>query len=258
MDIIIRNKKKITALAESLQEYSFMTVEMIKKVSKIRRNKTAIIEEMYTIGTQSLFIVVLGGLFVGIILALEVGYRFEMFGAKTMVGRTVSLGILRELGPVISGLLLAARTGSKNTSEIGSMKLSEQLDAMRAFGTDPVEKLVLPRMLASVVMFLPLTLLADFAGIVGGMFVSSAWLSLDKSIFWNAALYGLQMKDLYVGFSKPIVFGFFISTISCFMGMKTSGGTTGLGRSVINSVVTSSIVVLIIDFIFTKVVWEIM
>ncbi|MFA5403769.1 MAG: ABC transporter permease, partial [Ignavibacteria bacterium] len=188
----------------------------------------------------------------------EVGYRFEMFGAKTLVGRTVSLGMIRELGPVITGILLAARTGSKNTSEIGSMVLSEQVDALRAFGTNPIEKLVLPRTVASLIMFLPLTLIADFTGIVGGMMVSSMSLSLDTSLFWKAAIYGLQMKDLFVGFTKPIVFGFFIATVSCFYGMKTSCGTTGLGRAVINSVVVSSMLVLILDFIFTKVVWEIM
>lgn len=242
----------------NIQDYSLMVFDFFKNLKNTFKNISVIIQEMYLIGAQSFFLVFLSGLFMGIILSLEVGYRFEMFGAKTIVGRTVSLGMIRELGPVITGILLAARTGSKNTSEIGSMVLSEQVDALRAFGSSPIEKLVLPRTVASLIMFLPLTLIADFVGILGGMFVASTSLSVDVSVYWKAAVYGLQMKDLIIGFTKPVVFGFFIATVSCFYGLKTSGGTTGLGRAVINSVVVSSMLVLILDFIFTKVVWEIM
>lgn len=251
-------KRKFFNILDKLQEYVFMVFNLLKNLKKSIKNIPLITDEMYLIGAQSFLLVFLSGLFMGIILSLEVGYRFASFGAKTIVGRTVALGMIRELGPVITGILLAARTGSKNTSEIGSMVLSEQVDALRAFGTSPIEKLVLPRTVASVIMFLPLTLIADFVGILGGMLVSATSLSIDTSIYWNAAIYGLQMKDLFVGFVKPVVFGFFISTISCYYGLKTSGGTTGLGRAVINSVVVSSMIVLILDFIFTKVVWEIM
>lgn len=242
----------------NLQEYGFLLRDLFKSFRYIYRNLRLCLDEMYRIGSQSFPLVALSGLFIGIILSLEVGYRFEVFGAKTMVGRTVSLGIIRELGPVITGVLLASRTGAKNASEIGGMVLSEQVDALKAFGSNPIEKLVLPKVVASVVMFLPLTLISDFIGIVGGMVVANFSLGVDTSIFWKAAVYGLQMKDLFVGFTKPIFFGFFIATISCYFGLKTFGGTTGLGRSVINSVVVTSIVILIIDFIFTKVVWEIM
>jgi len=241
-----------------LQEYVLMLGDLFKSFLRIDKNLPAITQEMYLIGAQSFMLILLSGLFMGIILTLEVGYRFEMFGAKTIVGRTVALGMIRELGPVITGILLASRTGSKNTSEIGGMVLSEQIDALKAFGTSPIEKLVLPRTVASLIMFLPLTLIADFVGILGGMLVSNMSLSIDTSIYWKAAIHGLQMKDLFVGFTKPVVFGFFIATISCFYGLKTTGGTTGLGRAVINSVVVSSVIVLILDFIFTKVVWELM
>lgn len=241
-----------------MQEYVLMLGDLFKSFLRIDKNLPAINQEMYLIGAQSFMLILLSGLFMGIILTLEVGYRFEMFGAKTIVGRTVALGMIRELGPVITGILLASRTGSKNTSEIGGMVLSEQIDALKAFGTSPIEKLVLPRTVASLIIFLPLTLIADFVGILGGMLVSNMSLSIDTSIYWKAAIYGLQMKDLFVGFTKPVVFGFFIATISCFYGLKTTGGTTGLGRAVINSVVVSSVIVLILDFIFTKVVWEIM
>ena len=241
-----------------LQEYSKLVVNIFMNWGSVVKYRKDSLLEMYLIGAQSFPIVLLGGLFMGVILTLEVGYRFETFGAKTIVGRTVALSMIRELGPVITGLLLAARTGAKNTSEIGAMKLSEQIDALSAFGTSPVQKLVMPRTFASLVMFMPLTLIADFVGILGGMAVASVYLHLDSSFYWQSAIHGLRMKDVFVGFLKPVAFGFFIASISCFYGLFTTGGTTGLGRSVINSVVVSCIVVLIIDFILTKVVWELL
>ena len=241
----------------TLQEYSLLVGGVFRNAESVRYIKETL-EEMYLIGAQSVPLVFLGGLFIGIILALEVGHRFESFGAKKMVGRTVSLGMIRELGPVVSGLLLAARVGAKNASELGAMKLSEQIDALRAFGSNPVTTLVVPRTIAALLIFLPLALIADMSGILGGMTVADLSLHIDRAFFWNAAVYGLQMKDLIVGFAKPVVFGFFIATISCFCGLSTSGGTAGLGRSTIDAVVTSSLVVLFLDFIFTKVVWEIL
>jgi phospholipid/cholesterol/gamma-HCH transport system permease protein len=241
-----------------LQEYTFLSLEVFKGIKSAFKYRKDTLNEMYLIGSQSVPLVLLGGLFMGIILALEVGYRFSTFGAKTIIGRTVTLGVVRELGPVICGLLLAARTGAKNASEIGAMKISEQIDALRAFGTNPIHKLVVPRTVASVIMFLPLVLIADITGILGGMVVSNVFLNLDSSFYWKTAIFGLQMKDLFVGFAKPVLFGYFISSISCSYGLSTKGGTTGLGRATINAVVVSSVVVLFVDFIFTKVVWELM
>jgi phospholipid/cholesterol/gamma-HCH transport system permease protein len=213
---------------------------------------------MYLIGAQSFIIVFLAGLFMGIIMAIEAGHRLETFGAKMLIGRTTSLSLFRELGPVITGLMLAARTGAKNASELGSMQVSEQIDALRAFGTNPIEKLAAPRLVAALVMFLPLTLVADLVGLVGGMLVSDLWLNVDMSYFWQSAITDLKVKDLVVGFAKPVVFSFFISTISCYYGLNTEGGTIGVGRSAVNAVVVASVVVLFNDFIFTKVVWAVL
>ncbi len=150
---------------------------------------------------------------------------------------------------------MAARTGAKNASELGSMQVSEQIDALRAFGTNPIEKLAVPRLVASVIMFLPLTLIADLVGLIGAMYVADIWLNVDKAFFWQSAIKDLSMKDLFVGFGKPVVFSFFISTISCYYGLATTGGTIGVGRAAVNAVVVASVVVLFNDFIFTKVVW---
>jgi phospholipid/cholesterol/gamma-HCH transport system permease protein len=255
-DILIVRKFKLMLL--QLQEYSVFTIENIRSIGSIWRYRRDTLEQMYVIGAQAFLIVFLAGLFMGVIMSIEAGHRLETFGAKLLVGRTTALALIRELGPVITGLMLAARTGAKNASELGSMQVSEQIDALRAFGTNPIEKLAVPRLIAALIMFLPLTLVADLVGLVGGMFVSDLWLHVDKAFYWHSAVYDLKVKDLLVGFSKPVVFGFFISTISCYYGLGTTGGTVGVGRAAVNAVVVSSVVVLFNDFIFTKVIWSIL
>ena len=251
-------QKSLIDKIKQLQDYTMLVIDIIKKVPTVRKNWESVLEEMYTIGTKALMLVALGGLFSGIVLAIESGHNLEKFGATLMISRTISLGMVRELGPVITGLLLAARTGAKNTSEIGSMQLSEQIEAISAFGLNPIEKLIVPRVIAALIIFLPLTLIADITGILGGMFITSSTFHVDLAYFWNTAIDVLQFKDLFVGVIKPISFSFFIASIGCYYGLITKGGTTNLGKNAINSVVTSSIVVLFLDFIFTKVVWEVM
>jgi phospholipid/cholesterol/gamma-HCH transport system permease protein len=253
-----QKKNSLYRRISELQDYTLLLKEIFGGLFSVKRYINDTIYEMYVIGTQALLLVSLGGLFSGIILAIEAGHNLEKFGATTLVGHTVSLGMIRELGPVITGLLLASRTGAKNTSEIGAMQLSEQIEALRAFGINPVQKLVIPRIVSAVVMFLPLTLVSDISGFLGGMFVTNQTFHIDYSIFWDTAIRVLQMKDLFVGLMKPIFFGFFISSISCYYGLTTSGGTNDLGKKSINAVVVSSVVVLALDFIFTKVVWEIL
>jgi len=243
---------------KSLQDYVLMVGDIFKKLIHTHRYVDDIVREMYLIGAQAFLLVFCGGLFVGIILAIEVGHHLETFGAVTIIGRAVSLGMIRELGPVITGLLLAARTGAKNTSEIGAMVLSEQVDALRAFGTNPIAKLTVPRVVAALLMFPPLTMIADAAGLTGGLFISTSNFNVDMSFYWDSALSSLLLKDLFVGSVKPIFFGFFVATISCYYGMTTKEGTAGLGRNTVNAVVMSSMIILVLDFIFTKVVWEIM
>ncbi|MBI1806835.1 MAG: ABC transporter permease [Ignavibacteria bacterium] len=241
-----------------LQEYSIFAVENVRALFAAWRYRRDTLEQMYLIGAQAFPIVFISGMFSGVIMAIEAGNRLETFGAKLLVGRTTALAVVRELGPVITGLLMAARTGAKNASELGSMQVSEQIDALRAFGTNPIEKLAVPRLVAALVMFLPLTLVADLIGLLGGMTVSDIWLHVDRGFFWHSAVYDLKMKDIIVGCAKPVVFSFFISTISCFYGLATTGGTVGVGRAAVNAVVVASVVVLFNDYIFTKVIWAIL
>ncbi len=248
--------KPFKRLLYGLQEYTFLVFDIFKGAGSIIKYRIDTLREMYLIGARAFPLVFVAGIFIGIILAIETGHQLDQFGAKTLVSGTVSKGMVRELGPVIIALLLAARTGAKNASEIGSMQLSQQIDALRAFGTSPIQKLVIPRTAAALIMFLPLTLIADITGIISGMIVSDMSLNVDYTFFWNAAIKALVLKDIIIGFAKPIFFAFFISTISCFFGITTQGGTNGLGKNTINAVVMSSLTVLMIDFIFAKVVWE--
>jgi phospholipid/cholesterol/gamma-HCH transport system permease protein len=246
---------KFLLIIQALQDFAFFTLEVVKGFFSVLRYRKETLNEMYWVGASAFSLIFVAGLFEGIILAVETGHQLAEFGAETLVGRSVSLGMVRELGPVITGLLLAARTGSKNASELGGMQLSEQIDALRAFGTSPILKLIVPKTVAAVVMFLPLTLMADFIGIVGGMFVTSLSLHVDISFFWHSALGALQARDIITGYMKPIFFGFFVATISCFYGYTTKGGTVGLGRNTIKAVVFSSLAVIILDFVFTQIIW---
>lgn len=242
----------------SFGEYGIIVSDLLAGIRFIRENWDETLTEMYLLGTKAIPLVLLGGLFTGVILAIETGHQLKIFGATSLISRTVSLGMVRELGPVVTGLLLAARTGAKNSSEIGAMKLSDQIDALTAFGFNPVHKLILPRTAAAIIMFLPLTLIADITGILGGMLIANQTFQIETALFWDTAINALKVRDLLVGFAKPFFFAFFISTISCYFGLRTTGGTSGLGKNTISAVVNSSIVILVIDFIFTKIVWEVL
>lgn len=241
-----------------LYDFAIMLKDTLKSFPTIAKNRKVLLSEMYVIGSQAFLLVMLGGLFSGIILAIEVGHSMEKFGATLLISRSVAYGMIRELGPVITGILLAARTGAKNTSEIGAMQLSEQVEALKAFGISPIEKLVVPRVIASLIMFFPLTFIADITGILGGMFIANTTFHIDLAYAWSTTIRVLNYKDIFVGAIKPIFFAFFIGCISCYYGLLTKGGTNNLGKNAINSVVISTATVLTLDFIFTKVVWEIL
>lgn len=241
-----------------LQDQTLLLKNIVVNLGAVKEHWDDTIQEMYLVGTKSLLLVFLGGIFSGVILAIETGHQLKIFGATALISRTVSLGMVRELGPVVTGLLLAARTGAKNASELGAMQLSDQIDALRAFGSDPIRRLVVVRTIAATLMFLPLTLIADIAGILGGMLVANQTFHVDMNSFWNTAISVLEMKDLFVGFIKPLFYGFFVGSMSCYFGLKTKGGTAGLGKNTVNAVVFTSVTILILDFIFTKIVWEVL
>ena len=235
-----------------LYEISALLFKSVRYTFKRPYYFDTILEQMNQIGVNSLSIVLLTSIFTGMVLALQTGYEMARFGSKMYVGSVVALSMIRELGPVLTALVVAGRVGSGITAELGSMQVTEQIDAMRALATNPIKKLVATRILATVVMLPFLTVVADTVGILGGFVISIANLNLNFEFYRYTVIDALTLTDLITGLIKPVVFGLIISLIGCYMGMTTKGGTRGVGRATTNSVVVSSILILASDFLLTK------
>jgi phospholipid/cholesterol/gamma-HCH transport system permease protein len=211
-----------------------------------------IVEQFDAIGVGSLTVVLLTGLFTGAVLALQSGITLDQFGARSEVGRLVGASMLKELGPVLTALMVAGRVGSGIAAELGSMVVTEQINALRALGTDPVRKLVVPRVLAGFIMVPILTTIANAVGMVGAWMIAVGQLRVASSVYWNSVWNGLGIEDVWMALIKPFFLGFVVVTIGCHVGLRTTGGTQGVGRATTNAVVASSVAVLAVDFFVTK------
>jgi phospholipid/cholesterol/gamma-HCH transport system permease protein len=210
------------------------------------------IEQLDVIGVGSLTVVILTGLFTGAVLALQTGITLDQFGARPFVGRLVSASMIKELGPVLTALMLTGRVASGIAAELGSMVVTEQINALRALGTDPIRKLAVPRMLAGTLMAPVLTIIADFVGILGGGLIAIFQLQVAPSVYWKAIIDGLYLEDAWMGLIKPFFLGFVIVSIGCHVGLRTHGGTQGVGRATTNAVVAASVGVLAVNFFITR------
>lgn len=208
--------------------------------------------QLVHIGNDSLPIVVLGSLAVGMVLALQAAVALKRFGAEMYVGTLVSLSVLRELGPMITGLLVGGRVGAGMTAEVGGMQVTEQIDAIRALGADPIEKIVVPKLVATIVAVPLLTVVADLLGVLGGMIISSLQFSVPSSIYLESVQRIVTFRDFLSGVGKTFFFGFLIAVIACHKGMTAKGGTVGVGLATTSTVVEVSIAVIIADFFLTK------
>ena len=213
-----------------------------------------LILQMDTIGVGSLPITVLIGFFSGVIMALQMSRALSQYGATGQVGQITAITLVREMGPVLTALLIAGRNASGIASELGSMKVSEQIDAMRALGTDPVKKLVTPRLLAMCVTLPLLTIIADFVGLIGGYMVAVPLLRLTTgSQYWNNAWRSLEYNDIAQGLLKPFLFAIIIALVGCLYGMRTSGGTQGVGKATTQAVVVASVWIFIVTAVITRI-----
>ena len=210
------------------------------------------IKQFNHIGVQSLSITNITALFTGMVLALQSAYALAAFNADVFISDLVSLSIVRELGPVLTALLVGGRVGAGITAELGTMKATQQLDAMRAMATNPVYKLVVPRLVACVICLPILTILANFIGIIGGLFIASFELQIDGHFFMGRVLDALSVNDVFSGLGKTFFFGYFIGIIACNNGMRVESGAEGVGIATTSTVVSASIVILISDFFLTK------
>jgi phospholipid/cholesterol/gamma-HCH transport system permease protein len=238
---------------QHVQDYSILAAQSVSNLFQPPYYWSDILEQMDIIGVGSLPIVILTGFFIGAVMVLQTAAQFIRFGQTALTADAVSLALVRELGPSISGLLVTGRNGSSIASELGSMVVTEQVDAMRAMGTDPTRKLVTPRMVATVLMLPLLTAMADLAGLIGGFVVSTFTLRLGAVAFWTRAVDALDFSDLMQGLTKPLIFGFILSTVGCYHGLRVRGGTQGVGRATTSAVVASSVFILVANFFLTKI-----
>jgi phospholipid/cholesterol/gamma-HCH transport system permease protein len=216
------------------------------------RYKYDIIEQFDVIGVGSLTVVLLTGFFTGAALALQSGLTLDQFGGRDVVGRLISASMIKELGPVLTALMLTGRVGSGIAAELGSMVVTDQIYALRALGTDPIRKLVVPRILAGLIMVPVLTVISSAVGMVGGWIVTVGVLRVASSVYWNSVVQGLYIQDVWMGLIKPFFLGFAIVSIGCHVGLRTKGGTQGVGRATTNAVVASSVAVIAVDYFVTQ------
>jgi phospholipid/cholesterol/gamma-HCH transport system permease protein len=242
----------------AIQEYTLLAGQSVTNLFRRPLYAGDMLQQADLIGFGSLPIVVLTGLSVGALLALNAASTLQRFGGITLIGQLVSMGMVTELGPLITGLMVAGRNASGMASELGSMIVTEQIDAMRALGTDPTKKLVTPRMSATVFMLFFLTIISDLLGLCGGYLVANLLFGLDSNQYWTSAWQILVFRDVFMGLIKPVLFGFIIATIGCYYGMSTRGGTQGVGRSTTQAVVASSVLILVVDFFVTKLIFAVL
>ena len=220
-----------------------------------------LVQQMDEIGVKSLGIVLLTGFFTGMVLALQTSVQLKTFGATIYIGRLVSAAMIRELGPVLAGLMVAGRVGSGIAAQLGSMRVTEQIDALNTLGTDPIKKLVTPRVLATLIMLPMLTIISDMIAIFGGNVIATLYVGLPTGFYWRTVweqiaadgfVFGVFPNDFVQGLVKPFVFGGIISITACYYGLNTTGGTEGVGISTTKTVVLASILILIVDYFLTQ------
>jgi len=237
---------------QAIQEYSQLAGQAISNLFRPPRYFADTVQQADLIGFGSLPIVVLTGLSIGAELALNSANTLQRFGSLSLIGQLVSVGMVRELGPIITGLMVAGRNASGMASELGSMIVTEQIDAMRALGTDPMKKLVTPRVVATVFMLFFLTIISDLLGLFGGAVISTFMFGMDWHQYWSTSYQILVFQDVLMGLVKPLLFGFIIATVGCYYGMTAKGGTQGVGRATTQAVVASSVMILVTDLLVTK------
>jgi phospholipid/cholesterol/gamma-HCH transport system permease protein len=240
------------------QRLFFFSIKMIRSTVGRPIYVPETFEQMYLIGVGSLFLVILTGLSAGQAMALQFSNELADFGSKNYLGRIMVLAIVRELGPVLTALMVAARVAAGITAEIGAMKSSNQLDALIAFGIDPVRKLAAPRLISLIFMMPVLTIISDVIAIIGGWIIAIFISHITSTTYWSAVKDKLIFGNIFMGIAKPIIYGFVIAFISCYKGFTAEGGTKGVGRATTESVVISSITILVGNFILTKVIFSIL
>jgi phospholipid/cholesterol/gamma-HCH transport system permease protein len=238
----------------SANEFFVLTGRAIRYIFRSPHYMDDVFTQMDVIGVGSLGIVSITGFFGGAVMALQMSKALATYGQVSKTGMIVSLTLVREFGPVLTGLMVAGRNASGIASELGSMKVTEQIDAMRALGTDPVQKLVTPRLIATSIMLPLLTIISDFIGMFGGFIIALMFLGLSSKLYWTSVWQALIWPtDVIQGLLKPLIFAVAISMVGCYFGLRTTGGTQGVGRSTTQAVVAATVLIFILDLMLTKI-----
>jgi phospholipid/cholesterol/gamma-HCH transport system permease protein len=248
----VRLSRRIKTIVLAVQEYGQLSARALRALARPPFLRDEILTQMDALGVGSLSIVILTGVFTGMVLALQSSATLDAFGARSYVGRLVCISMVRELGPVLTALMVTGRVGSSMAAELGSMVVTQQIDALRVLGSDPMRKLVAPRVAAGMIMVPVLTIISDTLGILGGALISIFSLKLSWEFYWRSVVGALGVNDIVMGVSKPVVFGFLLATVGCRMGLGTTGGSLGVGVSTTRSVVVASVLILASDFFMTK------
>jgi phospholipid/cholesterol/gamma-HCH transport system permease protein len=243
----------VIKIVQAVQEFYVLTGRALRNVFRPPHYTDDIILQMDSIGVGSLLIVVLTGFFSGAVMTLQLARALAQWGQKGRVGTAVSITLVRELGPALTALMVAGRNSSGMASEIGSMKVTEQIDAMRALGTDPIQKLVTPRLIATCVVLPLLTVIADFVGMFGGYVVAALLVDVPGRQYWSTVWHALEWNDLTQGLLKPFIFAFIIALVGCYYGLRASGGTQGVGRATTQAMVTASVLIFVLTFFITRI-----
>jgi phospholipid/cholesterol/gamma-HCH transport system permease protein len=230
-----------------------LTATVARNLALPRKYLALVVQEIEVMGVRSLGVALTAAVFTGMVFSLQSAVNMARFGAEAYVGPLVALAIFRELGPVLTAVLVGGKVASGITAELGSMKVTEQIDALRSLGVNYVKRLIVPRLLAAMIVFPLLTALADVTGVVGGMVIMFFERGADMFAFWNNMTYWVVPKDFLTGIAKSVVFGALATLIGCYNGLSTEGGTEGLGRATTATVVHVTMGVIVSDFFLTKI-----
>lgn len=234
-------------------EIAFLTGQAFVALLKPPYEIGSWVRQMEQIGVRSLGVAGITTIFTGMVLALQTALSLPSLGIKYYIGSVVSKSLVRELGPVLTALIVGGRIGAGMTAEIGTMKVTEQIDALRSMAADPVKKLVVPKLIATLVMLPALTVIGDALGILGGLVVATTTLGLPPGLYLNDVFDSLTLGDVASGICKSFFFAYFIAIVGCYNGLTTQGGADGVGRATTNTVVLAAILVLVSDFFLTKI-----
>ena len=242
--------------ALAVQEYAQLSGHALGNLFRKPFYGADLAQQADLIGVGSLPIVILTGFFLGGALAMQSASTLTQFGATAFTGQLVSFSMIKEIGPVVTALMVSGRNASGMASELGSMIVTEQIDAMRALGTDPIQKLVTPRMIATAIMLPCLTIIDDFVGMIGGNLMAYLLFAVPGRLYWSTVWRALVWNDVAQGLAKPFIYSFAVSLIGCYYGLRASGGTQGVGRATTQAMVSASVIVFVLNLFIGRIfIW---